>query len=112
MEKRFIYELIVGIFTLIAITLFGFIGMMAMALLAGHSFVGKNNNEADEREIQLLYKVGNYTAGATLLASIIIFYSSDLAVNGHLIGKFWVGFVLCAFIIAHGASGLIIFKKN
>lgn len=110
MKKRFIYELIVGIIMLIAIFLFGVKGLAAMALLAVHPFIGEKN--ADERESQLFMKVGNYTAGATLFASVIIYYFSDLEVYGQLIGKNWFGLVLTAFIIAHGAAGLIVFKKN
>lgn len=110
MKKRFAYELIVGIILLTAVFLFGAKGIAAMALLAAHPFIYKK--KADEREIQLLNKVGNYTAGATLLACVIISYFSDLVVNGQLIGKNWFGLVVSAFIIAHGSSGLIIFKKN
>lgn len=110
MKKRFIYELIVGIIILIAIFLFGVKGLAAMALLAAHPFIGEK--KADERESQLFTKAGSYTAGATLLASVIIYYFSDLEVNGQLIGKNWFGLVFSAFIIAHGAAGLIVFKKN
>lgn len=110
MEKRFAYELFVGIILLIAVSLFGVIGFAAFALFAAHPFIGKK--KADERESQLFNKVGNYTAGASLMACVIIFYFSDLELNGQLIGKNWLGLVVSAFLISHGASGLIIFKKN
>lgn len=109
MKKRFIYELIVGIIILIAVFLFGAKGIAAIALLAIHPFIDKK--KADERESQLFNKVGNYTAGATLLACVIISYFSDFIVNGQLIGNNWFGLVLSGFLIAHGASGLIIFRK-
>ena len=110
MKKRFAYELGVGIILMVAVLLFGTKGMLANVLLVLQPYIGKK--KADERENQLFYKVGNYTAGATLVASVIIFECSDMIVNGLLIGKNWLGLVVAAFLIAHGASGLIIFKKN
>jgi hypothetical protein len=110
MNKRFGYELIVGSILLVAVLLFGTVGFTVIALLAAHPFIGKK--KADERENQLFYKVGNYTAGATLLACIVIYYFSDVAVNGQLIGKNWLGLVVAVFLIAHGASGLIIFQER
>jgi hypothetical protein len=110
MKTRFTYELFVGIILLIAIILFGGKGFAALALLAVQPFIGKK--KADERESQLFNRVGNYTAGTTLLAAIAIYYFSDVLVNGMPFGKYWLGLVVAAFLIAHGASGLIIFKKN
>jgi len=110
MKKRFLYELIVGIILLISIFKFGQSGMVVMVLIAAQPFIGKR--KLDEREYQLFYKVGNYTAGIMLLACFIIYYSSDYVLNGQLIEKNWLPFVLSTFILAHGASGLIIFKKN
>jgi hypothetical protein len=109
MKKRFVYELIVGAIMLIAVFLFGTKGIAAMALLSAHPFIGKK--KADERESQLFNKIGNYTAGAVLLACIIISYFSDSIVNGLVIGKNWFGLVLSAFLIAHGSLGLIITRK-
>ena len=110
MKTRFAYELFVGIVLMIAIILFGDKGFVALVLLAVQPFIGKK--KADERESQLFYRVGNYTAGATLLAAIAVYYFSDSLVNGIPLGKFWLGLVVAAFIMAHGASGLIIFKRN
>ena len=110
MKKRFAYELIVGIILLIAVLFFGNKGGAVLALLAAQPFIGKR--KADEREFQLFYKVGNFTAGITIVICVIIFECSDLVVNGHQIGQNWLLFVGAAFIIAHGASGLVIFKKN
>jgi hypothetical protein len=110
MKKRFAYELIVGIIFLIAVLFFGTKGGVAMVLLAAQPFIGKR--KADEREYQLFYKVGNYTAGIMIVICVIIFECSDLVVNGHQIGTNWLYFVCSAFIIAHGASGLYIFNKD
>ncbi len=110
MKKRFAYELIIGIISLIAVLLFGEIGMVAFALLAVHPFIGKK--KADERESQLFNQVGNLTAGATFLACLVIFFASNIVVNGHQIGDFWIGSVTASFLIAHGGAGLIAFKKG
>jgi hypothetical protein len=110
MITRFTYELVVGIIYLIAVLLFGEHGMIAMALLAAHPFIGKK--KADERESQLFNKVGNYTAGVTLVACVIIYEMTNVVVNGNKIGDLWLYYACCAFLIAHGAAGLIIFKRG
>jgi hypothetical protein len=110
MKTRFAYELFVGIVLMIAIILFGGKGFAALALLAIQPFIGKK--KADERESQLFNRVGNYTAGATLLVAIAVYYFSDVVVNGMPFGKYWLGLVVAGFLVSHGASGLIIFKRN
>lgn len=110
MKTRFAYELIVGIIVLIAMVIFGGPGSAAMVLLAAHLFVGKK--KADEREAQLFNKVGNITAGTTLLACVIIYFASDVVVNGYLIGDNWLPLAATAFIIAHGGVGLLVLKKG
>jgi hypothetical protein len=110
METRFAYELIVGILSLIAIILFGEKGMAVMALIAAQPFISKR--KFDERESQILNKAGNYTAGATLLICILIYDIPDLTVNGQLVGKVWLIWVVAIYVIAHGMSGLIILRRN
>jgi hypothetical protein len=110
MKKRFAYELLVGIVWMVAVLLLGEKGMVFMALLAAQPFIGKR--KADEREYQLFYKVGNFTAGVTIVICVIINECSDLIINGHQIGKNWLLLVGAAFIIAHGAAGLYIFNKE
>jgi hypothetical protein len=110
MKTRFMFELFVGIILLVAVILFGEKGFAAFALLAAQPFIGKK--KADERESQLFNQVGNYTAGATLLACVVIYYFSDFVINGRQIGQTWLGLVVAAFLVAHGASGLIIFRNK
>jgi len=95
---------------LIAILLFGNKGMAVLALYAGSLFLRKK--KWDEREFQLFYKIGNITAGATLVACIVIFEFSDVIINGFQIGKNWLGLVVSCFLIAHGATGLIVFARD
>ncbi len=111
MNKRFVLELIVGIILLISVLTFGQKGMAAIALLAIHPFIAKRK-KLDEREIQLFNKIGNLTAGATLLVSIVIFYFSDFIVKGQTLGENWLFYVVSAFLISHGISGLFVFNKK
>lgn len=111
MNKRFTLELTVGIILLTAVLVFGEKGMAAIALLAIHPFIAKKK-KLDERESQLFNKVGNFTAGATLLVSVAVYYFSDFVINGWTIGENWLFYVLSAFLISHGMSGLIVFNKK
>ena len=111
MNKRFILEFIVGIILLVSVLIFGQKGMAASALLAIHPFI-KKKKKLDEREIQLFNKIGNFTAGATLLVSIAVYYFSDFVIGGWTIGQNWLFYVLSAFLISHGMSGLIVFNKK
>ena len=110
MKKRFAFELIVGIIGLIAVAIFGEVGIAAFALFAAQPFIGKK--KLDEREYQLFYKVGNITAGLFLIACVIVYFYSDASVNGHQIGKIWLLWIVPAFIGIHGAAGLFIFKSE
>jgi len=110
MNKRFILELVTGVAGLIAVFFFGNAGLAVLAFLAVHPFIGKK--KADERESQLFNQVGNLTGGLTLLAAVIIYFASDVVVNGYRIGDFWLILLVFCFLIAHGASGLVIFKRG
>ncbi len=110
MKKRFIYELIVGTICIIAVLLFGNLGMVSFALLAAHPLIGKK--KADERESQLFNQVGNLTAAVTLLACVVIYFSSDIVINTHQIGDNWLGLVVSSFLIAHGGTGVLAFKRG
>lgn len=83
--------------------------MAVLVLLIIHPFIGKK--KMDERESQLFNKVGNVTAALTLISCIVIYYSSDIEVNGLIIGKNWLILTIFSFLIVHGASGIVIFNK-
>ena len=110
MRNRFAFELIIGTAMLIAVLLFGTPGLAVLVLLSAHPFIGKK--KMDEREIQLFYRVGNFTAGTVLLVSVIIFYFSETPINGILLGQNWFGLLLATFIGAHGAFGLILSREE
>jgi len=110
MIKRFSFELITGIIGIISILIFGKLGMIALILLSVLPFFSKKKN--DERENQLFNKVGNYTAALTLVACVGLFMTTDFIINGYKIGDLWLFFVIFSFLVAHGITGLIVFKKN
>jgi hypothetical protein len=111
MNRRFILEFIVGVTLLVSVLIFGQKGMVALVLLAIHPFIQKKK-KPDEREIQLFNKIGNFTAGATLLASVAVFYFSDFIVNGQTLGENWLFYVCSSFLISHGTSGFLVFNKK
>ena len=110
MNKRFYFEIIIGLIGLASIFIFGMAGFAAFALFAAYPLFARKN--ADEREYQLFYKAGNVTAVITFLACVVIYFLSDVRVNGQLIGDLWLFLVCFSFLIAHGVSGLVIFQRN
>jgi hypothetical protein len=110
MNKRFYFELTIGVIGLIAVLVFGMPGFAAFALFAFFPLFSRKR--ADEREYQLFYRAGNMTAALTFIACVFIYFVSDLRINGHLIGDLWLFLVCFSFLVAHGISGLIIFQRN
>ena len=109
MNKRFVLELAVGLILLAAVLFFGSKGMVAFALLAIHPFLGKRQ-KPDERELQLHYQIGNFTAGFTLLACVTVYLLNDYQIDAQPVSANWLFYVLSAFLISHGASGLVIMR--
>lgn len=110
MIKRFIFELCLGIVGLIAIILFGLQGAAAFALFV--FLIPFCKKKPDEREIHLFYKIGNFTAGATIVLCVLIYQCSNYFVNGHRIGDLWLYWVLFSFFVAHGIVGIIVNKTR
>jgi len=110
MKKRFLFETIVGVILFASIFLFGFKGIAAISLLALHPFIGKRKK--DTNEVSLLNKIGNYTAGATLLGCIVVNCFSNLTIGNFIIGNNWFGLILSTFILSHGIFGVILFKNE
>jgi len=110
MIKRFIFELCLGIVVLVAIILLGIVGSAAFALMV--FLIPFCKKKPDEREMQLFYKVGNITAGASIGLCVLIFQCSNYFVNGHRVGDLWLFWVIASFFIAHGIIGIIVYKKQ
>ena len=109
MARLFILEFICGLTSLIITLLFGKVGMVVLVLIAAQPFITKK--KWDEREKQLFYRVGNYTAGALIVSGTIIYECSKVSLNGHLIGSNWLILLGASLVFSHGAAGLIIFRK-
>ena len=110
MEKRFYYELTVGIIGIVCVLIFGIPGFAAFALFAGYPLMKKA--KPDEREYQLFYKAGNLTAVLTLLACIVIYFCSDFIVRGNRIGDLWIFLACFSYLVAHGVTGLLVLKRG
>ena len=110
MIAKFILELGIGIIGVIAALLFGEAGFAALALLVIHPFIG--HRKADEHEFHLFYKAGNITAGLTLLALVVIYYTPFCIPGAILFKDHWLMFAVFSFLIAHGLSGLLVFRKG
>ncbi len=110
MNKRFFFDLSIGILGLIAVIIFGNAGLSVLALFVFYPLFKKK--KPDERELQLFYKTGNITAALTLAAAVVIWYLSGKTVNGHLIGDNWLPLIAFSFLLVHGISGIIIFKRG
>lgn len=108
MTKRFIFELLFGVVWVVAIILFGNLGSVAMVLMV--FLIPFCKKKPDEREMQLFYKIGNLTAGVTIVLCVIIYQCSNYIVNGHRVGDLWLFWLLSTFFIAHGIVGIVIYK--
>ncbi len=113
MVFRLLYEGAVGLFTFIAILLFGEKGYSVFALLALLPFIWRALKiKPDERELQLFYQTNNWALILTLLSLVAIYEFSDVSVAGHIIGNYWMPLSIAATFIARGIVGLIIFKTH
>jgi hypothetical protein len=110
MNKRFYFELAIGLVGIAAVLYFGVAGFAVFALFAAYPWVAKK--KADEREYQLFYYTGNITAIATFLLCVVIYLGSDLVINGNKIGDLWLYLVCFSFLAVHGVSGLVIFSRS
>lgn len=99
LKARFIAELIIGIVTFTVLLLLGDKGFAMFALIA--LLVIFRKKKMDEREYQLFYKTGHFTAFGVFLAMIFIYY--------FLPSIDWLLALVSIFLFFHGLSGAIIF---
>ena len=111
---RFWFESIIGIICLVCILVLGAKGASSLALFVLLPVIMriKKTKSPDERELQLFYKTGNLTLFLSIIAIFVIHYLKDTLINGHLIGANWMTLAITSIVMAHGLSGLIIFKKQ
>jgi hypothetical protein len=111
MNKRFYYELLVGIVTLLATYLMGVLGFLGFILMIPHPFIFRRN-KPDERELLLMHYTATLTLSLMLMVLIVLYYMSEWSFGGLNIGKNWLQFAVLSFLITHGAAGVFIFRQE
>lgn len=110
MTKRYVFEIIVGVVTLVSVLLFGPAGYASFALMAFMVFFSKK--KPDERELQLFYKAGNATMGLMIVSLVLIDQLKNSMFGPVRVGDYWLSFAMTAFFLSHGASGLLYSFKD
>jgi hypothetical protein len=105
MIKRYVFEMVVGVITLASVLLFGPVGYASFSLMALLAFFSKK--KPDERELQLFYKAGNLTMGLMIISLVIIDQLKNATFGPVKVGDYWLSFATAAFLVSHGASGLV-----
>lgn len=110
MNKRYIYEIVVGIITLASVLVFGSVGYASFSLLGGLAFIG--NKKPDERELQLIYKTGNTTMALMIISLVLIDMLKNFTFGPIKVGDYWLSFSVAAFLVSHGITGLAYIYKD
>jgi len=105
MIKRYMFEMAVGIVTLVSVLLFGPVGYASFSLMAFMVFFSKK--KPDERELQLFYKAGNMTMGLMIISLVVIDQLKNATFGPIKVGDYWLSFATAAFLVSHGVSGLV-----
>lgn len=110
---RFGFEFAVGLICFISVLILGTLGWSTFALFAFFPLVVRKSspNGPDERELELFYKVGNFALILIIAAIILIYFASDISVNGNLVGENWHFLSISAVLLLHGLSGLLVFLR-
>lgn len=113
MAARFVFEVTVGLVGMISVLLFGMPGMATLALFAFFPLVVRKSmgRGPDERELQLFYRTGNITFGLIFIALPVIYFASNISINGNLIGDSWYALSIASIFLLHGITGLLIFRS-
>lgn len=112
MLLRFGYEAFCGITALISILILGKSGAAGFAMLGILPIILRAKKiRFDERELQIFYKAGNYSAGIVITVLAAGYILKNSSVNLH-IPENWILLLLSFIIFVHGLFGLIILKRN
>lgn len=112
MVLRYNFEFFVGLLIIAVILIFGEILSPAFFLLAFVPLLIKiEKGKADERELYVFYKSGNYSMGVGVLCMYFINRFSDVAINGHVIGDNWFTLSIGSILMVHGLAGLLFNRK-
>ena len=105
MSKRYVFEIVIGVVTLVSVLLFGPVGYASFSLMAFMVFFTKK--KPDERELHLFYKAGNLTMGLMIVSLVLIDQLKNAMFGPVKVGDYWLSFAITSFLISHGASGLV-----
>ncbi len=111
---RFYFQVAVSLICIAGIILLGEKGTVLIALFALLPVLMrvKKVKRLDERELQLFYKIGNLSLGLSILLIVIIYYLSDVNLNGIRIGDYWMMFTILGIIFTQGMAGIVVFKTE
>lgn len=113
MTFRFTFEAVVGT---IYLTLTLFLGQMAVWVFLFFTpifFLPRMRRQnMDEREIQLFYKIGNWSTVSLFLSYLLIENLADVLVYGHKLGDYRIQLCVSLFLLTRGLTGLTILSKN
>lgn len=114
MLYRFYYQFFVGLIVILAILLFGNDGVISIILFALLPFLRRlfGNKKPDERELQMFYKIGNYTLIIIIAAVVLINKFSSTEINSHLIGTFWAPLTIASIFFGQGIIGIALYYRE
>ncbi|MCB9249549.1 MAG: hypothetical protein H6613_13870 [Ignavibacteriales bacterium] len=104
MVYRFYFQLIVGLAVILAILFFGNEGVISILLFVLLPFLKlfTGYKVRDERELQMFYKIGNYTLLIVIAAVVIVNKFSSTELNNNLIGDFWAPLTIASIFFGQG----------
>ena len=109
MKTRHFFELLVGIVGLISIFIFGEKGLVILTLLAIQPFIGKK--KSSNIDYKLYYKINFLTFVIFFFSLTVLFYYPEIKIGNISFGASWFYIASFIFIIAHGLTGILFFKK-
>ena len=114
MVYRFYFQLIVGLAVILAILFFGNEGVISILLFVLLPFLKlfTGYKVRDERELQMFYKIGNYTLLIVIAAVVIINKFSSTELNNNLIGDFWAPLTIASIFFGQGIIGILLYYKD
>ncbi len=110
MYFRYLYGILVGTITILAIILFGAKGITAFALLAFRPLIMRwKKMHTDERELSLFYKTNSTTLGVIIFLIILMYFTMGQNVK-ELFTPYWLTIFAASAVAIQGIVGLILLK--
>lgn len=110
MYFRYLFGILVGVVTIIAIILFGVKGITAFALFAFRPIIMRwKKMHADERELSFFYKANTITLGVIIFLIILINFMMGQNAKD-LFTSYWLTIFAAAVVAIQGIVGLTLLK--